>query len=190
MKRALIAQPLQPDAELIALVAQGKLEALGELFDRNEALVRQFVARLGVNIGDLDDLIQSTFLEVIVAAPRFDPALPVRNWLFGLAVILVRRHRRSLSRAAARLLTWGRLPFPEASPSPAAEFDTCEDLRRFQGALNRLSGKKREVFTLVALEGLSGEEAARILDVPVTTVRTRLHHARLALRASLEEPEP
>ena len=190
MKRALIAQPLQSDAELIALVAQGNLEALGELFDRYEPFVRQFIARLGVNFGDLDDLTQSTFLEVIAAAPRFDPALPVKNWLFGLAVMLVRRHRRSLSRAAARLLTWGRLPFPEASLSPAAELDWSEDLRRFQAALNRLSPKKREVFTLVTLEGLSGEEVARILGIPVTTVRTRLHHARLALRASVEEREP
>jgi RNA polymerase sigma-70 factor, ECF subfamily len=189
LKRALLAQPPQSDAELVVLVAQGNLEALGELFDRYQALVRQFVARLGVNIGDLDDLTQSTFLEVIPAAPRFNIALPVKNWLFGLAVILVRRHRRSLSRAAARLLTWGRLTFPEASPSPAADFDRGEDLRRFQAALNRLSPKKLEVFTLVTLEGFSGEAVARILDIPVTTVRTRLHHARLELRASVEEGE-
>jgi RNA polymerase sigma-70 factor (ECF subfamily) len=54
-------------------------------------------------------------------------------------------------------------------------------------ALFELSPKKREVFVLVALEGLSGEEVATTLGIPVNTVWTRLHHARSELRHALEE---
>lgn len=187
MTRALSQRPSLADKELIALVANGNLEALGELFDRYEADLSRFIGRLGVGVGDVDDLVQTAFLEVIRAAPRFDAALPAKSWLFGLAVMLVRRHRRSLSRAAAQLLLRARWPRPESPATPAAEFDKDQDLLCFQRAFARMSAKKREVFTLVTLEGLSGEEAARTLGIPVATVRTRLHHARRELRASLGE---
>ena len=52
-----------------------------------------------------------------------------------------------------------------------------------------LSEKKREAFVLVTLEGLSGEEAAQALGVPVNTLWTRLHHARLELSAAIGEEE-
>jgi RNA polymerase sigma-70 factor (ECF subfamily) len=190
MTRALSPRPATPDKDLIALVANGNLEALGQLFDRYEADLRRFIGRLGVAAGDVDDLVQTAFLEVIRAAPRFDAGLPAKSWLFGLAVMLVRRHRRSLSRAAARLLQRASWPRPESPPTPAAVFDTDQDLQRFQLAFARMSAKKREVFSLVTLEGLSGEEAARTLGIPVATVRTRLHHARQELRASLGELKP
>jgi RNA polymerase sigma-70 factor (ECF subfamily) len=187
LTRALASQ-VASDKELIAGVANGNLEALGGLFDRYEADIRRFIGRLGVGVGDVDDLVQTTFLEVIRAAPRFDAALPAKSWLFGLAVVLVRRHRRSLSRAAARLFERARWPRPEAPPTPAAEFDKDQELLRFQRAFAQLSAKKREVFALVTLEGLSGEDVAQTLGIPVATVRTRLHHARQELRASLGEP--
>jgi RNA polymerase sigma-70 factor (ECF subfamily) len=185
-----LATEVVSDKELIAGVANGNLQALGGLFDRYEADIRRFVGRLGVSAGDVDDLVQTTFLEVIRAAPRFDAALPARSWLFGLAVVLVRRHRRSLSRAAARLLERAGWLRPEAPQTPAARVETDQELRRFQLAFAALSAKKREVFALITLEGLSSDDVARTLGIPVATVRTRLHHARLELRASLEEGTP
>lgn len=189
MTRAVSPRIPTSDQGLVGLVANGNLDALGKLFDRHEPEIRRFIGRLGVSGGDVDDLVQTTFLEVIRAAPRFDPELSVRNWLFGIAVMLVRRHRHSLSRAAARWLQRASLPPPEPPPTPAAEFDKDEELRRFYRAFSKLSAKKREVFTLVTLEGLSSEEVAQTLSIPVTTVRTRLHHARLELRGALEGSE-
>lgn len=190
MTRALQPQPAAPDQALIGAIANGNLQALGELFDRYEPDIRRFIGRLGVGVGDVDDLVQTTFLEVIRAAPRFDASLPAKSWLFGLTVMLVRRHRRSLSRAAQRLLSRARWLRPDEPSTPAAEFDKDQDLRRFQRAFQQLSAKKREVFSLVTLEGLSGEEVARVLEIPVATVRTRLHHARQELRAALLEEAP
>ena len=180
-------RPTLADAELVAGVASGQLEALGELFDRYEADVRRFLARLGVTPSDADDLVQATFLELLRAAVRFDPALSVKGFLFGLATILVRRHRRSLSRRAAMLFAFRSTAANEPAPSADGSFETDEQLRRFQRALERLSSKKREVFALVVLEGVSGDEVARSLAIPVNTVWTRLHHARRELRQALEE---
>jgi len=174
------------DGELVVRVAAGNLAALGELFDRYEPDVRRFLGRLGVSASDLDDLVQATFLEVLHAAPRYDPSFAVKVWLLGLAAILVRRHRRSLGRAAARLLSWASLPPREPPPTPAVLVENDQELRRFQEAFERLSIKKREVFALVVLEGLSGEEVASLLAIPVNTVWTRLHHARRELRTALD----
>jgi RNA polymerase sigma-70 factor (ECF subfamily) len=175
------------DGELVQSIAAGDLDALGTLFDRHEAALRRFFARLGMSSADADDLVQATFLEVMRAAPRFDPSLPLRGWLYGLASIMARRHRRTLARTAKRLLGWASLTWSDSPKTPAAELDRDRELQRFQLAFMRISPKKREVFVLVVLEGLSGEDAARALQVPVNTVWTRLHHARRELREALEQ---
>jgi RNA polymerase sigma-70 factor (ECF subfamily) len=177
------------DKELVERIVHGDLEALGELFDLHESALKRFIGRLGVSPADVDDLVQATFLEVPRAASRFDPSLVVKNWLLGLATIMVRRHRRSLARAAARLLAWANVPAQAAADSPATAFEKDEALRHFQRAFAELSAKKREVFALIVLEGLSGDEVARTLGIPVNTVWTRLHHARRDLRQALAEDD-
>jgi RNA polymerase sigma factor (sigma-70 family) len=179
------------DAELMAQVASGQLEALGELFDRHEPEVRRYLHRLGASAGDIDDLVQVTFLEIVRAAARFDPQQSARAWLLGVATFMLRRQRRTLGRALARLTFWKSASTQDAPPSTPLELIEGEELtRRVERALARLSPKKREVFVLVTLEGLSGEETARTLDIPVSTVWTRLHHARRELRAALRERQP
>lgn len=177
---------VRSDSELVQRIAQGDLEALGELYDRHETALRRYFGRIGVCAADADDLVQATFLEVMKAAPRFDEALPLVGWLYGLASIMARRHRRSLARAAQRLLGWANHVLTEPTKSPTADVEREQELARFGAAFERLSSKKREVFVLVVLEGLSGEEVARALRIPVNTVWTRLHHARRELREALE----
>jgi RNA polymerase sigma-70 factor, ECF subfamily len=182
---------LQPspksDAELIAAIVSGNLEALGVLFDRYEGDVRRYLGRLGINASDADDLVQVTFLAVVGAGQNFDPAHSARAWLLGVATMIVRRHRRSLARTLARLVTWSRMPRASSSPGPDEAYDSDEAMRRFQAAFEALSPKKREAFALVVLEGLSGEEAAAAIGIPINTVWTRLHHARRELRRALNE---
>jgi RNA polymerase sigma-70 factor (ECF subfamily) len=178
------------DAELIEAIAAGDLNGLGPLFDRYAADVSRLVARLGVHAADVDDLVQNTFLELPRAAARFEPGRSVRVWLFGIAVVMVRRHRRSLARLAAQLGVWAREPRQVSSESPSEKIEQAAGAARARRALDRLSPKKREVFVMVALEQIRGEEVARALGIPVATVWTRLHHARLELRAHLSEDRP
>jgi RNA polymerase sigma factor (sigma-70 family) len=182
--------PVPPDEALIAAVARGDLEAFGHLFERHEPALRRYLGRLGFGPSDADDLVQATFLELLRAAQRFDPRHAPTPWLYGIARMMARRQRRSLQRAAARFTEWTRLMLRDRAPTPAAVVEGDAAERRLAAALERLSPKKREVFVLVTLEGMSGEAAAAVLGVPVNTVWTRLHHARIELRRALEESEP
>jgi RNA polymerase sigma-70 factor (ECF subfamily) len=175
------------DSELIAAVANGDLDALGRLYHRYEPAIGRYFDRLGVSLGDRDDLLQETFLEVARAAPRFDTKLSARSWIFGIATMMSRRYRRSLSRAVQRLAAWKSAWVTSPPPTPGELVERDQMMVRFEQAFLRLSSKKQETFVLVTLEGLSGEEVARALGVPVNTVWTRLHKARLELRAALEE---
>lgn len=179
------------DPRLFERMRDGDMGALGILFDRYARDVRRVISRLGIAPADVDDLVQQTFLEAMRAASQYDGRGDAKPWLAGIAVIMVRRHRRSLGRLVKRLAAWAQEPATEArGPTPNEMYERSEMARRAEQALTKLSAKKKEVFVLVALEGLSGEQVATALSIPVATVWTRLHHARLDLRALLAEEEP
>jgi RNA polymerase sigma-70 factor (ECF subfamily) len=178
------------DAEVLERVASGDLSALGALFDRHSDALRRLLGRLGTPTADIDDLLQLTFLDAMRAAQRYDGRFDARPWLSGLAVVTVRRHRRGLSRLWGRIREWAHMPRAELGDSPEEIYERQEDIERAQRALDALSQKKREVFVMVVLEGIPGEDAARALGIPVATVWTRLHHARLELRAAFRRREP
>jgi len=184
--------PAQAQADTAALqaVARGDLQALGALYDRHAAVLERTFARWGVADGDIDDLVQATFLQAARAAAHFDPSQSPRGWLFGVAGMIARRHRRSLMRALARLARWSASASERPPPTPGEVYEGDEARRRVEQTLARLSRKKREVFVLVTLEGLSGQEVAQSLGIPLKTVWTRLHHARRVLREALGEEAP
>lgn len=177
------------DASLLEHMRDGDMGALGILFDRYAQDMRRVISRLGVPAADVDDLVQLTFLDAMRAAGQYDGRANAKPWLAGIAVMMVRRHRRSVARLLQRLTSWAQEPEDRHEVGPAEAFETNEMARRAQRALAKLSDKKREVFILVALEGLSGEQVATALSIPVATVWTRLHHARLDLRELLAEEE-
>jgi RNA polymerase sigma factor (sigma-70 family) len=181
------AQTALRDGDLVAAVGRGDLDALGKLFERHEPLLRRYFGRLGVTPGDVDDVIQAVFLEVMRAAERYDSQYSVKSWLCGIATIMARRQHRSLARWAARMASWAGVETKNDVATPYDIVEHDQAARILKRALAGLSEKKREVFVLVTLEGLSGEEAARALGVPLKTVWTRLHYARRELRAALEQ---
>lgn len=178
--------PSLTDDELVAAIRVGNLSGLGTLFDRHGAGVRRLLLRLGVNPRDVDDLVQDTFLDCIVAAPSYQQGLSVRSWLFGIAVIVMRRHRRSIGRIMQRAQEWAAKHVEPRVATPVDELEWSQEAQRGQRALAKLSPKKRSAFVLVVLEELSGEEAAVALDVPVATVWTRVHYARREMTHLLE----
>jgi RNA polymerase sigma-70 factor (ECF subfamily) len=178
--------PRASDHALMASIRAGDLSGLGELFDRYAAQVARLLERAGIPSSDVDDLVQQTFLEVLKASPRFRPDSPVRPWLFGLALMMARRHRRSLSRMLARLARWTRDHEERDGATLERGLEERPDARRAHDALLTLSPKKREVFILSVFGELTGPEIADQLGVPVATVWTRLHHARNELRTLME----
>ena len=175
------------DRALVSALAEGDQAALGALFDRFQRDVHRFIARLvRGNDGDLDDLVQTTFLEAYRSAPRFRSDSAVKTWLFGIAVNLVRHHARSerRRRAAAYRLTAVPEP-PQLTPGEAI---TIEQQRKLLAiAVERLSPALKEVYVLCVIEEVPGKGAAAALGIREASLWRRLTDARNALRATIEE---
>jgi RNA polymerase sigma-70 factor (ECF subfamily) len=172
---------LATDEELMESVAQGDPSALRELCARWERPLYRFLHRAAGG-RDTDDLYQETWLRVVRAARRFDPARRFSTWLFQIALNLARDlHRRGAAEPTDPALL-DQAPFaPVATPAAAESVAAAIDARRLLAALPEA---QREVVVLRVLEDLGEEETAAILDCPRGTVKSRLHHA-LARLATL-----
>jgi RNA polymerase sigma-70 factor (ECF subfamily) len=173
------------DAALLARLASGQLGALGELYDRHHTPVRSFLARATRDAHDVDDLVHATFLAAAQSAERYDGRASARPWLIGIAATLVRRRHQSLGRLLRVLTSLKDTLAPPPDPHPTLHART--DLER---ALGRLSEPKRLTLLLAEVEGLSCEEIAQTLAIPIGTVWTRLHAARRELRQALSQEAP
>jgi len=178
------------DEALVAACGTGDRAALGALFDRHHDGLRRFLGRLaGTDDRDLDDLLQATFEVVPRAARRFDGRAPTRAWLFGIAVNVARHHVRSEIRRKRLSETAIALPRPDHRDG-ADEVMARERAATLHAAIAALPTKQREAFVLVYLEGVSGGEAAAILDCREGAIWKRLHEARARLRDALEGVVP
>ena len=161
-------------------LAAGQLGALGELYDRHQASLRSFIGRATGDAHDVDDLVHAAFLTAAQSAQRYDGRASCRPWLIGIAAQLLRRRRRAVGRFVA-VLTALRGTLQSASdPLPALQ--ARSDVER---ALAGLSEPKRITLLMAEVEGLSCDEIARALEIPVGTVWTRLHAARRELRQAV-----
>ncbi len=175
----------ETDADLLRRVSAGDLGPLGILYDRYHDSVRQFVARATAGGADADDITHEAFLTLARIADRYDGRSSARPLLLGIAAQLVREQRRSGARwfEVLTTLAGGTPSLSTRTPEDAASL--TEDMAHFEQVLGRLPEEKRLVLLLVEREGLSGEEVARALHIPLNTVWTRLHYARAEVRRAL-----
>ncbi len=171
-------------AAIVHRIAHGDLTALGELYTRYHADVRRHASRVLGNSADADDVTHATFLALPSIAVSFD-GRPPRPWLLGIATRLALRHRRGIGRFLATMTAMATSRRDETARDAESEAVAREEVRQFERALARIAAKKRAVFVLVEVEGMTTDDVARELGVPVATVRTRLHYARQELRAAM-----
>lgn len=173
------------DRALVSALAEGDQAALGALYDRYHRDVYRFGARMARG-ADIDDLVQSTFLEAHRSATRFRGDSSVKTWLFGIVTNLVRTHVRGEQRR--RTATTTLSTFPESQQQSPADAITDEQRRRWvAAAVEALSPALKEIYILCVLEELSGKDAAQILGIREASVWRRLTDAREALRTSIQE---
>jgi RNA polymerase sigma-70 factor (ECF subfamily) len=178
-----------PDEErLIARAAAGDAAAFRELYERHRTDVARLVYRMLGNRSDFEDVIQEVFVQVYKSLKDFRGQAKFSTWLHRVTVNVVLMHRRS---ARSRPVFAdeppgdGLLRSDDIRPDDDAE--RRERVRAFGRLLDRLADKKRIVFVLHELEGISPGEIARIVGAPVLTVRTRLFYARRELEGMLRD---
>ncbi|MET8386582.1 RNA polymerase sigma factor [Streptosporangium canum] len=171
------------DAELIRR-SEHTPEAFADLFDRHAPALRRYVARrLGPSLAD--DIVSDAFLAAFRRRNRYDTSHPdARPWLYGIAARLISRHRRVEIRFYRALVRSGIDEIAEPYTERVDDRVAAQQAG-LAAALAKLSPDDREVLLLVAWADMSYEDVARALDIPVGTVRSRLHRARAKTRQAL-----
>jgi RNA polymerase sigma factor (sigma-70 family) len=160
------------------------------LFDRHATVIRDYLARR-VGPQPAEDLTGETFLIAFARRTDYDQAhqnaLP---WLYGIASNLVRQRRRGEVRQLRALARTGVDDvLADHAESVSTKVTAQASTRVLAGALARLTAGERDVLLLMAWAGLSYDELAAALDIPLGTVRSRLHRARTKVRAALTNLE-
>jgi RNA polymerase sigma-70 factor (ECF subfamily) len=182
--------PVSEHDDLVARAAAGDRAAFRAIYQRHRADVARLVFRMLAGSADVDDVVQEVFFQVHRSLKDFRGQSKFSTWLHRVTVNVVLMHRR----AARSRPTYSEEAPPDATPddgalAPDEDADRHARVRAFQRLLERLPEKKRVVFVLHDLEGVSPQEISKIVDAPVLTVRTRLFYARRELEAMLaQEP--
>ncbi|MBX9787573.1 MAG: sigma-70 family RNA polymerase sigma factor [Pirellulales bacterium] len=177
------------DAELIAAALDGQSLAFGELVCRYQDRLYHALVHLVGSADDARDIAQDAFVQAYVKLESFQGASAFYTWLYRIAMNLAasrfRRQRRQVSVDAGREQA-GQEP-TAVDRGPGERLMQAERVEQVQAALLALSDEHRHVLVLRELEGWSYETIADTLDLPVGTVRSRLHRARIELRSQLQE---
>jgi RNA polymerase sigma-70 factor (ECF subfamily) len=180
----------ETDEKLLARLREGEREAFDPLVRRYE---RELFGYLRRYLGDddlADDVFQNTFLQVFLKIRQYEPGRPARPWLYAIATnqaidALRRRNRRIADRPADSVSATDEegeprpllelLPAPGDAPPEAA--DRLEQAELIRASVARLPELLRQAVLLVYFQGLKYQDAADILEIPVGTVKSRLHAA-------------
>lgn len=179
------------DAELLEKARAGDRAALDALLSRHQAQVYRFGLRMCRNPEDAADVLQETLLAVARGVREFRGASSVSTWLYTIArSFCIKQRRRSVyaptetrsldtdAVAEAALLV-------DAAKTPDEALAGREVERALERAIAGLDPMYREVLVLRDAEGLTAPEVAEVLGLNVQAVKSRLHRARIAVRAQM-----
>ena len=178
---------------MIADCLRGRTEAFGELVLKYQDRLFNSVFRLVGNAEDAFDVVQDSFLIAYQSLGSFKGGSQFFTWLyriaFNTAITLKRKHKVVLRLHTGSEGESGTDPAdPSESNRPDYVAEMVEEERKLHLALGRITAEHRAVLIMKDLDGMKYEEMAEILQVPVGTIRSRLHRARLELREILEPP--
>lgn len=176
---------LRPDDVLLREVADGELSALGEIYDRYSRDVWWAAQRMLGAGPDVEDVVQNVFAKLPKIAHSYDGRASARAWLVGIGIRFALRHRRGVGRFLRMLAALTPTLSAQAQGDPEQNASERRELETFEAALKQLAPKKRAVFILAELDGMTTDDIARALQIPPSTVRTRLYHARRELHSAV-----
>jgi RNA polymerase sigma-70 factor (ECF subfamily) len=171
------------DRLLICRCQSGDEGALAELIARYSPGLRFYLRKLAGDAEAADDLLQDTWWDVYRKLDTLQNPAAFAAWVYRIA--RDKGYRELRRRPRATLETDAQCP--EVAAPDGAHFST-EDVERVRRALDDLPPEHREVIVLWFVEGMTYERIAVVIDRPVGTVRSRIHHAKLKLRLALDTP--
>lgn len=174
------------DAECVRRIQRGETETFEILVRRHEKAIFNLVYRM---LGDYDDaaeIAQEVFLSAYRAIGQFRGDANFSTWLYRIALNHASTRRKSTSLRQRRLVPIDDTELVDnVELGPAETLEKKELRQRVQRALNELQPEDAMVILLRDLQDIAYEDVARVLNIPVGTVKSRLHRARQALKARL-----
>ena len=174
------------DAECVRKLQRGETEAFETLIRRHQKTIFNLVYRM---LGDYDEaaeISQEAFLSAYRAIGNFRGEANFSTWLYRIALNHATTRRKSMNTRQQRNLPIENTePVSDPHPGPAETMEKKEIRERVQQALNSLEPDDATVILLRDLQDVPYEEVARVLEIPVGTVKSRLHRARQALKSEL-----
>ena len=175
------------DRDLVLQLQSGDVHALGELYDRYNHVVYRTALAITGDESAAADLLQDVFLRVHRFSQRIDPGRPLEPWLYRVTTNLtytwIKRRKRWLFRPIEEMAEWFT---GNKKNSPSYQIEKDEEWGNVCQAVATLSLRHRVVIVLHYFNDLSIEEISDVLDIPIGTVKSRLHYGRLALKKYLE----
>lgn len=179
------------DAEILAQVAAGDIDAYGKIVGRYRGRLYNFVFRFVSDRETAEDIVQETFLRAFRKRKEYRAIANFSTWLFTIAGNLAKSELRRRKRW--RLFSLHRdddsetgieLPDETYRPDKVAESSLADD--QIHDAIASLPENYRQVILLRDVEGMAYQEIAEIVDCPVGTVKSRVNRARLKLQQKLK----
>ena len=173
------------DSVLLAAVSDRDRGALNELYRRHEAWLTLRLAYRCSDRGIVEEAVQDTFVKVWKLAGRYEGSGEVAAWIWGIGIRtllhLMRPRKSLLDRLASVRPTHASVDLTSAEDQVLLAVQHGD----VGGALGSLSPELRAVVQATVLDGLTCEEAARMLEIPAGTVKTRMMRAKRELREAL-----
>ncbi|MCC7492403.1 MAG: sigma-70 family RNA polymerase sigma factor [Fimbriimonadaceae bacterium] len=172
------------EAALVRRAQTGDTLAFDELVGLYQRAVFGFVQHLVGSADDAAEVTQEVFVRAWRYLDRFDPARPLKPWLYTIAANRAHSHRRHEQPRETVALD-------EAGPEPAAPDNPAGDLERHElscevrAAIRQLSAQQRDAMVLVELEGMTAVEAAAVMKIEAVTVRQHVFRGKKRLRELL-----
>ena len=178
--------PNQAEETLIDCIVSGQASKFEILVGNyQQRIYASLLAMLG-NRHDAEDVTQETFLTAFRKLDQFERRSSFYTWLhriaFNAAIDLQRRKKRTKNQFSSGDMTETVEPKEQLSDSPASIVMAKETVCQVQAALSRLDEERRNIIVLRDLQGVDYAEIATMLGIPIGTVRSRLHRARIELR--------
>jgi RNA polymerase sigma-70 factor (ECF subfamily) len=176
----------ESDIDLYRAAGRGSEEALAALYRRHGSLVYRFSLRMCQDAWAAEEVTQEVFLALLRQPDRFDPeraALP--TWLCGIARRQVwkylERNRRSPGVDVEIDLEENGFEVESTDDDPSVVLSRKEAVATVRQGLDELPPHMKEVIVLCEFEEMTYEDAAAVLNIPIGTVRSRLHRAKAGL---------